>query len=135
MAQFSEIFPKILLVAKWPNFFEVLYIFKNFLIYSKYYKKSGKVATNPQKPRQINVFAWPNPVLKVGRKWPNGQIWPNNCEFFVNFYLFGQIKVAKWPNPKNKSGHKIRPNRPQTAIFNHSKSVQTVSLSRFFYKF
>lgn len=93
------------------------------------------MATNPQKPRQINVFAWPNPVLKVGRKWPNGQKWPNNCEFFVNFYLFGQIKVAKWPNPKNKSGHKIRPNRPQTAIFDHSKSVQTVSQPRFLPKF
>ena len=93
------------------------------------------MATNPQKPRQINVFAWPNPVLKVGRKWPNGQIWPNNCEFFVNFYLFGQIKVAKWPNPKNKSGHKIRPDRPQTAKYDRSKSVQTVSLPRIYPNF
>ena len=93
------------------------------------------MATNPQKPRQINVFAWPNPVLKVGRKWPNGQIWPENCEFFVNFSLSGQIKVAKWPNPKNKSGHKTRPNSLKTAKYDHSKSVRTVSQPQFLPKF
>jgi hypothetical protein len=39
-------------------------------------------------------FSWPNPFLKVGRKWANGQKFDQNLKFSTVFFL-KNLPVAK----------------------------------------
>jgi hypothetical protein len=41
-------------------------------------------------------FSWPNPFLKVGRKWANGQKFDQNLKFSTVFFL------KNWALVKNK---------------------------------
>lgn len=78
------IFSPFLCSAHFPTFFRILYIYLNFL--SQLNRKiSGQVGFTPEKARKFNVFTAQTGILKVGRKWANGQkighFYPNSTNF------------------------------------------------------
>lgn len=82
-------------MAKYFRMF--IYIIKFFNII-QILKKSGHLATNPQKPRQINVFAWPNPKKKWAKSGQLAKSVQKNHSENPHFWP----KSGQWPNPKTQ---------------------------------